>query len=315
MGDDVVSWVWSRTEDIGQTRSERRIFKQQAVRFDKKIYLCEKAFNMKKLILMASIWAACNLAAAQDLIVLKTGNPINAYRVELGEKSVFYSLENDDNALFYRVDKENVLMIRRADGSVADLSFRAVAAKTTDFPAAPSQPSFPEIKDEDIHGCIIAEGNCVYIPTDSSLPFEKAGQEQIRKCIKEWGYWKVVDEPSQAHFVLQYLSFTSGGDVAYLIGRHRENYLKYPSLSYDQRKGGLTPAGAGGCVFGWTRGGDKVDENIETAGNMIQRVKTAFFNPKGASMKCFWKYYQEPLEAEAKLDKVLSLGAIFWKSW
>lgn len=268
---------------------------------------------MKKIILIASFLAVCSLAAAQDLIVLKTGSPLNAYRVELGEKSVFYALENDDNAPFYRVDRENVLMIRRADGSVADLSSPAATAKVADVPAVPSKPRFPEIKDEDIQGCIIAEGNCVYIPTDSALPYEKAGQEQIRKCIEEWGYWKVVDEPSQAHFVLQYLSFTSGSDVAYLIGRHRDNYLKYPKLAYDPWKG-FVPAGAGGCVFGYTRGGDKVDENIETAGKMSERVQAAFSNPSGASMKSFWKNYKELLDAGTQLERINSVGAIFWKT-
>lgn len=269
---------------------------------------------MKKIILIASFLAVCSLAAAQDLIVLKTGSPLNAYKVELGEKSVFYALENDDNAPFYRVDRENVLMIRRADGSVADLSSPAATAKVANVPAVPSKPRFPEIKDEDIQGCIIAEGNCVYIPTDSALPYEKAGQEQIRKCIEEWGYWKVVDEPSQAHFVLQYLSFTSGSDVAYLIGRHRDNYLKYPKLAYDPWKGFLLPAGAGGCVFGFTRGGDKVEENIETAGSMIQLVRTAFGNPTGRDMKYFWKYCEDILKAEANPEKFNASGAIFIKT-
>ena len=102
---------------------------------------------------------------AQDLIIPKQGNPITAYNVEAGAKFFFYTTEPSEDSPTLKIAKDSVLMVRKVDGSVLapspEVSAAAPAPKNT-----PAQSNFPEIKEEDIHGSLIAKGNCVYIPTD-----------------------------------------------------------------------------------------------------------------------------------------------------
>lgn len=54
---------------------------------------------------------------AQDVIITKKGDVLNAYRTELSSTSIFYTLENNENSPIQKVDKKDVLMIKKKDGT------------------------------------------------------------------------------------------------------------------------------------------------------------------------------------------------------
>lgn len=166
---------------------------------------------------------------AQDLIIPKQGNPITAYNVEAGAKFFFYTTEPSEDSPTLKIAKDSVLMVRKVDGSVLapspEVSAAAPAPKNT-----PAQSNFPEIKEEDIHGSLIAKGNCVYIPTDGQNESEQVAQMRLKEKIQEWGYWTVVDKPEQAHFILHFIIRSRGTDCAYLIVRPRKYYRIRPLL-------------------------------------------------------------------------------------
>lgn len=76
-------------------------------------------------------------ASAQDLIVPKQGDPIKSWNLEISDKYVFYTTQADENSQIQRIEKDNILMIRHADGTTVDLiSGQAGTAKsiTTEIP-------------------------------------------------------------------------------------------------------------------------------------------------------------------------------------
>lgn len=179
---------------------------------------------------------------AQDLIVPKQGNPITAYNLEVSDNYYFYTTEASEDAAISRIAKDSVLVVRRADGSVLQ-STSMETKKVLETSTEPEEISnYPEIKDEDIHGNIITKGNCVFIPTDSHHEAERAGQVQLKKRVKEWGYWTVVDKPEQAHFILQYWLNATGRDCSALVIRHRGYYMVEPIIQKNTKKG-IIPVG------------------------------------------------------------------------
>lgn len=55
---------------------------------------------------------------AQDLIVTQNGETIKAYRTDVGEKMVYYQLEDDEEAPVLKIQKANVLVVKLQNGEV-----------------------------------------------------------------------------------------------------------------------------------------------------------------------------------------------------
>lgn len=176
-------------------------------------------------IILLSVVATITHAVAQDLIVPKQGNPITVYIADVSNAFIYYTINDNTNAPLLRISKDSVLMVRNADGTALDL----------DFPFIPTKPTtnYPIIEEADIHGSLIAKGNRVYIPTDSKNVCERAGQECLKQEVQEWGYWIVVDELEQSHFVLQYALDSKGKDYSILIIRSRKLYKTNPSADFN----------------------------------------------------------------------------------
>ena len=192
---------------------------------------------MKHIILTTvTILLATVSLMAQDLIVPKKGNPITVYNVDAGGTFIYYTLEQDANSALSRIAKDSVLMIRKADGSVMDFTATQPTASAPATPTAVEKPKvdYPVIDEVDIHGSLIEKGNKVFIPTNSFNESERAGQERLKERIQEWDYWVVVDQPEQAHFVLQYVVTSIGEDFAWLFVRPRKYYNSKP---YFERLG------------------------------------------------------------------------------
>lgn len=187
---------------------------------------------------LAILWAATQLVA-QDLIVPKKGNPITAYNIEASGSFIYYTAESDANAALLRIAKDSVLMVRKADGTAMDFTAAPTIQQTILTFVEPQKTDYPDIDEADIHGSLIAKGNKVFIPTNSYNESERAGQEQLKKCVSEWDYWIVVDRPEQAHFVLQYVVTTKGFDWAWLFIRPRKYYKYRPSIELSMGGGSL----------------------------------------------------------------------------
>ena len=82
-----------------------------------------KYYLLMRRIIVLLVFVCFSIALkAQSLIVTHSGETITAFEVEIGEKSVFYQLENNTNAPFFRISKSEVLVIKKEDGSVLVLN-------------------------------------------------------------------------------------------------------------------------------------------------------------------------------------------------
>lgn len=233
---------------------------------------------------------------AQDLIVSKQGDPVKAWNVEISDKYVFYTTSPDDGAQILRMAKDDILMIRKADGTAETL---APAVASTDKAVKNNIPDSPVIDEKDIHGSLIAEGNCVYIPTDSPLEYEKAGQQRLLEFVQKWGYWKVVAKPEQAHFILQFTTQTSGEDISMLIIRTRQFYAAHPTLARNGFSGSWTNAkGEVGVTANWIKSNENVGENVLKAERLADHLKRMITDPEFKDGKRFFKYHSKALDAD-----------------
>ena len=85
---------------------------------------------MKRIINLILLLTVACFAYAQDLIVAKQGDPIKAWNIEISEKYVFYTAEPNENAPIQRMAKDNVLLIRKADGTAETLTSAPSPAPT-----------------------------------------------------------------------------------------------------------------------------------------------------------------------------------------
>ena len=85
---------------------------------------------MKKLIIFAYFFLMAGVSAsAQDVLITKDGDVKNVYEVEVGTNAVFYKSEDKADAAILRINKTDVYMIKRKDGTKYDLG-NAVSVKT-----------------------------------------------------------------------------------------------------------------------------------------------------------------------------------------
>ena len=252
--------------------------------------------------------------AAQDLIVPKSGAPITAYNVDASGTFVYYNASADANGQLMRIAKDSVLMVRMADGTVLELG---AAAPAQTAPATPAKPTtnYPEIAEEDIHGSLIAKGNKVFIPTNSTNEAERIGQERLKERVQIWGYWTVVDKPEQAHFILQYVLTSAGHDFAHLLIRPRKYYNSRPYIDDFGGKSVIKDAGARVC---WMRSNDSDPAmNSTIADIFFNHIKGIITDPdydnkvsKEYKManKYFHKFLMKYLDADSKSNTMYYRG-------
>lgn len=68
-------------------------------------------------------------AGEPDILVTQSGESMKVYNLEMSLNTVFYTLAEDANAPVQKIAKKDVLIIKKADGSIIDLN-KAVAAAT-----------------------------------------------------------------------------------------------------------------------------------------------------------------------------------------
>ena len=73
---------------------------------------------MRRIIVLLAFVCFSTVLKAQNLIITRSGESITSYEVEIGEKSIFYQLDENSNAPFYRISKSDVIVIKKKDGSL-----------------------------------------------------------------------------------------------------------------------------------------------------------------------------------------------------
>lgn len=195
---------------------------------------------------------------AQDLIVLKKGDPIKAYSVEVGDKYIYYQLSKSNSEQVSRALKDDVIMIRKEDGTVINMT----ETITTQSPVAKPFSKHPIIPNESLTGLLIEKGNCVYIPTDGPTDYEMAGQKMLKELVERAGYWVVVDYIEQSHFVLQFRTIEEGLDRSEIIIRTRDKYKEQPIAPLDCEKQ------KGTKLIGRIRSSENINDNKKVAATM-----------------------------------------------
>lgn len=233
--------------------------------------------------LVFCLWAGMYQIQAQDLIIPKHGEPIKAYNIEISDKYYFYTKGENNETELMRIAKDSVLMVRKADGSVLENNNTTIN-KLKNSSYEKEVKDYPIIKDEDIHGSLIAEGNKVFIPTNSSAEYVRAGQEVLKELVTKSGYWTVVDDLEQAHFVLQFGTSTSGRDFSFIAIRPRKYYRGYPdinvslnALAYSYNK--YKQLGIMG-VLSWSN--ESIDDNKIVARSMFNQMYAGITNKESA---------------------------------
>lgn len=62
---------------------------------------------------------------------------------------------------------------------------------------------------ENVKGFVLAKGNNVFVYSENT-DYEVAGAQTLKELLKKDGFWKVVDDMSQAHFFVNYFVSQSG---------------------------------------------------------------------------------------------------------
>ena len=106
-----------------------------------------------RLLSLFALCVACNITFAQDLIVTNDGKSVKAYNMEVSSESVFYQLEDRKEAPLQKLQKSDILIIKKADGSKLDFSDNpneSIVSKPQSQAVASDQPGIVQLKPEDL---------------------------------------------------------------------------------------------------------------------------------------------------------------------
>lgn len=176
--------------------------------------------TISTLLLSASLTASM----AQDTLITKSGDVLKVYGVESSPSSIFYRLSEGANAAIERINIEDVLMIKKADGTQQNFYDTAAAQpQPTQVvqatpPPAEQQQSGKSLPDEQRNSEILESLNtptpiyegkvgqpsksaiCQFFATDDSV---LANQDiEVKISLSSWQYyqkqWKHKDLPDSA---------------------------------------------------------------------------------------------------------------------
>lgn len=72
---------------------------------------------MKRLLIFTVMTCAFSNMNAQDVLITQDGELLNVYGLEISDNAVFYKTEDKTGAPIQRIGKEEILMIKRKDGT------------------------------------------------------------------------------------------------------------------------------------------------------------------------------------------------------
>lgn len=174
---------------------------------------------MKKFILILVSLISALFCSAQNnnaiLLTLKTGTKISC---ELK------SMDSTKTVTVSIAGVESVILMSEIE------SIEQMVSHSADIER--DNRSFPIIPIEETKDNPLKAGNCVYVFTDGPTEYETAAQKLLKQRLEMMGHWIVVDTPEQSHFILQYVTQTSGGrDFSYIALRPRDWFQETPMIS------------------------------------------------------------------------------------
>lgn len=145
---------------------------------------------MKKIIftVLTSILSMA-FCCSQDIITNKTSEDISAKVLEVTTSEIKYKKFDYLNGPTFTILKSNVLMIRYENGTKDIFNKNLVALDESLIKISRENPME-----------LTKKGNKVFIeiPDEAS----RAGEKYFIEALKEWGYWNIVNDENEAHFII-----------------------------------------------------------------------------------------------------------------
>ena len=89
---------------------------------------------MKRLLSIVALLFGVLTIYAQDMLVTNEGKSMTIYNLEISDQSIFFQLSNKADAPLQKMQKKDVLIIKKADGTKLDLNAPQAEEKKTKHP-------------------------------------------------------------------------------------------------------------------------------------------------------------------------------------
>ena len=184
---------------------------------------------MKKLIFFACSLMAGISASAQDVLITKDGDVKNVYEVEVGTNAVFYKSEDKADAAILRINKADVYMIKRKDGTKYDLGNGNNVVNNSQTAQSPqTQAAAP-------------------VATSISAEAQRHNEEAIRR-VNDYNPKYLGDDTDER--CKRLLCLLGYGKESQIINDDIEIECITGSLNFDKLKKGLKEGVSNGAVKG-----------------------------------------------------------------
>lgn len=140
---------------------------------------------LKKLFFIATAIFSVS-AMAQDKIITKDGNVFHGWNVEISERYIFYNTDKNDDATIKRIEKDNVLIVKRQDGSTVNLYEEESPTPVQDQDTPESATSEQVIlKASDLTGSAKNENEALINNINCQPSFVPENESDLKKEAKE----------------------------------------------------------------------------------------------------------------------------------
>lgn len=126
---------------------------------------------------------------SQDIIILTTGEEIKAVVKEISSSKVSYYRYDNQNGPLYHKETIAVFQIKYENGYIDTFNKNIVMLDDELLEITTKNPTE-----------LLKKGNKVFveIPDEAS----RAGEKYFIEELRNWGYWTVVDDVTEAHFII-----------------------------------------------------------------------------------------------------------------
>lgn len=126
---------------------------------------------------------------SQDIIITTDGEEIKAKVKEVTELAVSYFKFDNQSGPLYTKSIANIFQIKYENGSIELYNKNAVTLDETLIKISRESPLELTKKGKSVF---------IEIPDEAS----RAGEKYFIEALKEWGYWNIVKDVREAHFIL-----------------------------------------------------------------------------------------------------------------
>lgn len=216
---------------------------------------------MRQLFIFILLAAAIS-ANAQDIIVKNDGESVKAFNLDIGADYVFYTLSKASDEAIHKLPKNEILVIRREDGTTVLMDQKAAPASAA---TEVGDASLPAIDIANYKGFLLAKGNVVYVESGATS-YEQAGGKRLKELLQNDGFWHLAQREEQAHFIIKFRVSLEGRDhlVFYFLDKRERMKDKELRSIRNSRFGN-----------GWTQivTSESIDDNIVAANALYERIK------------------------------------------